>query len=414
MKIAMLTSSYPKWPGETTAPFIEEIAAHVAARGHEVHVLMPYRRDLRRESFERGVHLHTYRYAPTQALEVWGYAAALHGDVGLKTSTAAAVPLALASGVAALTRLTARVRFDLIHGHWVLPNGPVAALVAQARGLPLALSLHGSDVFLAERSVPTAWSARWAAQQAGGITSCSGDLAARLAALGGPSERMEVVPYGIDPDEFYPDPAEGATMRARLGIDSDRPLLVWLSRMVYKKGLSVLLDAMPEILRAQPDTLLALGGYGDLRPELEGQARRLGIERSVIFPGAIQRDAVNAFWNAGDLVVIPAVRDHSGNVDGLPNIVLESMSAGRPIVASHIAGIPQVITTGEHGLLTPPGDSQRLAESILTLLRDRERAAALGRAARQRVERELRWSHVAARFERIYEQAQAYHHKVTR
>lgn len=71
MKIAMLTSSYPKWPGEMTAPFIEEIAASVAARGHEVHVLMPQRSDLRRQPLERGVHLHTYRYAPTRSLEVW-------------------------------------------------------------------------------------------------------------------------------------------------------------------------------------------------------------------------------------------------------------------------------------------------------------------------------------------------------
>ncbi len=405
MKIAMLTSSYPKWPGETTAPFIEEIAAHVAARGHQVHVLMPYRSDLRRESCERGVHLHTYRYAPAQSLEVWGYAAALHGDVGLKPTTAAAIPLALASGFHALLTLTERHRFDMIHGHWVLPNGPVAALAARQRNLPLVLSLHGSDVFLAERTPPTAWVARWAARHAGGITACSGDLAARLAALGGPAERMEVVPYGIDPAEFFPDAAAGAAMRARLGIDPQRPLLVWLSRMVHKKGLSVLLDAMPAVLREQPDTLLALGGYGDLRSDLERQARRLGIEHSVIFPGAIARESVNAFWNAGDVVVIPAVRDQWGNVDGLPNIVLESMSAGRPIVASHIAGIPQVITCGEHGLLTPPGDAERLAEAILRLLRDRQYAARLGHAARERVERELRWTHVAERFERMYERA---------
>ena len=84
MKILMLTTSYPKWPGETTAPFIEEIAAGVAARGHEVHVLMPYRTDLRRAPIERGVHLHTYHYAPHPSLEVWGYAAAMQGDIGLQ------------------------------------------------------------------------------------------------------------------------------------------------------------------------------------------------------------------------------------------------------------------------------------------------------------------------------------------
>lgn len=402
MKIAMLTTSYPKWPGETTAPFIEEIAAHVAARGHEVHVLMPYRSDLRRAACERGVHLHTYRYAPLRALELWGYAAALRGDVGLKLGTLAAVPLALGSGLAALLRLTAVHAFDLLHAHWVLPNAPIAALVAHRRRLPLVISLHGSDVFLAEQSLLLAWSARWAARQAGAITACSGDLAARLARLGAPADRLTVVPYGIDPQAFRPDPVAGAALRARLGIDPQRPVLVWLSRMVYKKGLHVLLDAMPAVVRAQPDTLLVLGGYGDLRPALEAQARRLGIARNVLFPGVISRDQVNAFWNMGDVVVIPAIRDHRGNVDGLPNIVLEAMSAGRPIVASRVAGIPQVIDDGVHGLLAPPGDAEALSGAILRLVRDRRLAQRLGQTARQRVERELRWTHVAERFEQAY------------
>jgi glycosyltransferase involved in cell wall biosynthesis len=408
MKIAMLTSSYPKWPGETTAPFIEEIAASVAARGHEVHVLMPHRSDLRRQPCERGVHLHTYRYAPRRSLEVWGYSAALHGDVGIRPATIVAAPLALLSGLRSMLELTARERYDLIHGHWVLPSGAVAALVAQRRKLPLVLSLHGSDVFLAEQSAPTAWVARWAAQRADGITSCSGDLAARLARLGGPAERMRVIPYGIDAEQFYPAREAGAAIRAQLGVAPDRPLLVWVSRMVYKKGLSVLLNAMPAVLRRHPNALLVLGGYGDLRDALEQQARQLGIAEQVLFPGAVDRHAINAYWNAGDLVVVPAIHDHRGNVDGLPNIILESMSAGRPIVASRIAGIPQVIDHARHGLLVPEGDPTALADAIVDLLDRPDFAAELGRAARQRVEQELRWSHIAARFEAVYLEAQAH------
>ena len=408
MKIAMLTSSYPKWPGEMTAPFIEEIAASVAARGHEVHVLMPHRSDLRRQPFERGVHLHTYRYAPRRSLEVWGYSAALHGDVGIRPATIIAAPLALGSGLQALLKLTQHERYDLIHGHWVLPSGAVAALVAQRRKLPLVLSLHGSDVFLAEQTVPTAWVARWAAQRADGITSCSGDLAARLARLGGPAERMRVIPYGIDAEQFYPAPEAGAAIREQLGIAPDRPMLVWVSRMVYKKGLSVLLNALPAVLRQHPKLVLVLGGYGDLRDALEAQARELGIAENVLFPGPVDRASINAYWNAGDLVVVPAIHDHRGNVDGLPNIILESMSAGRPIVASRVAGIPAVIDHATHGLLVPEGDHTALAGAIIELLDRPEFAAELGRAARRRVEQELRWSHIAARFEHVYREALAH------
>ncbi len=405
MKIAMLTTSYPKWPGETTAPFIEEIAAGVAARGHEVHVLMPHRSDLRRAAVERGVHLHTFRYAPRRTWEIWGYAAALQGDIGVRRTALLAAPLALSSSLLALLRLTARGDFDLLHAHWVLPNGPVAALCARARGLPLAISLHGSDVFLAEKSAPTAWAARWAARQAGVITSCSGDLAVRLAALGGPSDRITVIPYGVDADAFKPGVDGVDTLRARLGIDPSQPVIFTLGRMVYKKGFGVLLDAFAAVVRDHPRAVLVLGGDGDLRDELQHQARGLGISASVRFPGVIGRAEVPVFFEMADVAVFPSIHDRRGNVDGLPNVLLEAMSLGRPIVASRVAGIPSVIEDGTHGLLAPEGDPAALAAALSRLVVDHDLAARLGRAARQRVEQELRWSHIAARIEHAYRHA---------
>ena len=400
----MLTSSYPKWPGETTAPFIEEIAAGVAARGHEVHVVMPYRADLRRPRVERGVYLHTYRYALHPRLEVWGYAAALRGDIGVRHAALWAAPFALLGGLQTLLRLTAAGDYTLIHAHWVLPNGPVAALCARLRGLPLVASLHGSDIFLAEQSAPAAWAARWAARQARTITACSGDLGARMAALGGPPERMVVVPYGVDADAFRPG-VDGTAMRTRLQIRPDQPVIVSLGRMVYKKGFDVLLEAMPRVLQEHPTAVLVLGGDGDLREALEARARRLGIAEQVRFPGVIPHNDVPAFFGMANVAVFPSIHDRRGNVDGLPNVLLEAMSIGRPIVASHVAGIPQVISHGTHGLLTAEGDAGALAAAMSRLLHDRELAERLGSAARRRVERELRWSQIAARFEEVYREA---------
>lgn len=407
MKILMLTTSYPKWQGETTAPFIEEIAAGVAARGHEVHVLMPYRADLRRAPVERGVHLHTYQYAPHPRLEVWGYAASMHGDIGLQEAALWAAPLALFRGTEALLRLLDAGDFSLVHAHWVLPNGPVAALGALTHGLPLVVSLHGSDVFLAERSAPAAWAARWAGQHAAAITSCSGDLAARLAVLGVSSDRMQVLPYGVDADMFRPNAAEGIALRKRLGIEDDRPVIFTIGRMVFKKGFGGLLQAMPRVLEKHPNALLVIGGQGDLHDTLEQQASRLGVAAHVRFPGVIGRDEVPAYFQMADVAVFPSVRDQRGNVDGLPNVLLEAMSMGRPIVASRVAGIPQVITDEVHGLLTPEGDVQALGTALSRLLEDRALAHRLGQQARIRVEHELRWSHIAARIEDVYNRAAA-------
>ena len=106
MNICMLTSSYPKYPGETTAPFIEEIAAGLVRRGHCVHVVAPYHRDIQRAPIERGVHLHFFRYSPVRALNVFGYAESLQADVGLRGAAIAAAPLAVGAGILELLRLT--------------------------------------------------------------------------------------------------------------------------------------------------------------------------------------------------------------------------------------------------------------------------------------------------------------------
>src|SRR5205814_6041968 len=152
LRIGMLASSYPLYAGDTTAPFIEELAANLAALGHEVHVALPAHPRLRRGACERGVRLHPFRYAPgLRPLQVWGYAASLAGDVGVKPTALAAAPLALAASAAACARLVRRARPDLLVAHWVIPNGPPAALVARAARLPLVVSLHGSDVYLAGR-----------------------------------------------------------------------------------------------------------------------------------------------------------------------------------------------------------------------------------------------------------------------
>ena len=412
----MLTSSYPKYPGETTAPFIEEIAAGLVRRGHTVHVVAPFHRDVRRAPVERGVHLHFFRYSPVRALNVWGYAESLQADVGLRGAVLAAAPLALGAGTLALWRLTGQQQpatstvlpacsFDLIHAHWVIPNGAPAALVAWLRGLPLVVSMHGSDVYLAERAAPLSLAAAATYRAAAAITACSGDLQQRALRLGAPADRVAVIPYGVDAGAFQPDPQAATSVRAELGLPPATPLIVTMSRLVYKKGLGYLLEAMPAILAEHPGAVLVIGGYGDLRAELERRARELGVAANVRFPGQIERERAARYIGAADVYAVPSIRDQGGNLDGLPNALLEGMAAARPIVASRVAGIPDVIADGVHGLLVPERDPAALAVAVSRLLADRALAGQLGAAARRRVGQELTWDQTAARFERSYQLA---------
>jgi glycosyltransferase involved in cell wall biosynthesis len=364
------------------------------------------------------------------ALNVYGYAESLKADVGLRWAAVGAAPLAVGAGMLEMLRLTSAERrarnveqgqnsvgsadsplsalspqFDLIHAHWVLPNGSPAALVAWLRGLPLVVSLHGSDVYLAERAAPLTLAAAATLRAAGAVTACSGDLQQRALRLGARPGSVEVIPYGVDTQAFQPDPQAAALVRAELGLAPATPLIVTVSRLVYKKGLTYLLEAFPRILAAHPNAVLVIAGYGDLRKELERRATELGVAGSVRFPGQLDRDRAARYVSAADVYVVPSIRDQGGNIDGLPNALLEGMGAARPIVASRVAGIPDVIRDGEHGLLVPERDPAALAAAIGRLLEDCALARQLGAAARRRVLEELTWDKNAERFERTYEKA---------
>ncbi|MGH7856713.1 MAG: glycosyltransferase, partial [Candidatus Binatia bacterium] len=180
MRVLMLTSSYPKFPGDGTAPFIEEIALEVARRGAAVDVVLPRHRDLVTEGRASGRPLRFFPYfAGPRTPHVWGYASSMVADRRLRSLALAVVPFAAIAAIAAIRRRLATERYDLVHAHWALPNGPLAALGCPRSGPPLVVSLHGSDVFVAERSRLLRALARRVLERAAAVSACSRDLAAR-------------------------------------------------------------------------------------------------------------------------------------------------------------------------------------------------------------------------------------------
>jgi len=404
--VVMLTTSYPRFPGDTIGTFMEPIATGVAARGHEVHVVLPWHPLLRRSGIEDGVRFHPFRYAPHPALNVYGYAGALARDTDLRWSAWASAPFGLAASYAATRRVACAVGATIVHGHWLLPSGVVAGLVAGRRAATV-VSLHGSDVYVAERYAVTRRLARRAAARADAITACSDDLRTRVIRLGADPARVDTVPYGVDADRFRPDAAARARVRVALNLAEDDLVVFTAGRFVRKKGFEYLIDAVATLATAVPHLHLVLGGGGDLDAELRARARARGIGDRVRFPGVLAQHEVGAYLAAADIAAVPSVHDEQGNVDGLPNTVMEALASGTPLVASRVAGIPAVVTHGHNGLLTEERDVAGLAEAIARLAGDAAWRATLGTAARLGVQTRHSWARVAEQFEAAYDRATA-------
>jgi glycosyltransferase involved in cell wall biosynthesis len=398
MNVLMVTSSYPRFPGDVVAPFIESIARGVAARGHRVDVVLPHHPELRRPAGEP-VTFFPYRYAPLERWSRWGYAQSMHKDVRVHRGAFLLAPLvALALRRVVAARLRA-LRYDVVHAHWVVPNAALIAGLVRGRGVPLVVSLHGSDVFVAETLMPARVLARRALHRAGAVTACSADLHRRALRLGARPERTRTVPYGVD--AMDPGDTDVAGVRAELGAPPGATLVLGLGRLVEKKGFAHLVAAAARV----PGVHVALAGEGDLRDELLARIAATGAPAVLV--GALNRTAVAATLAVADIVVVPSVVDRAGNVDGLPNVLLEAMAAGRAVIASRVAGIPDVVTDGVDGVLVPPGDPIALAEALARLAGDPALRQRLGAAARATVTETLSWERVARTFEESYAAAAA-------
>jgi glycosyltransferase involved in cell wall biosynthesis len=395
----MIATSYPRFPGDGVGSFMEPIAKGVAARGHDVHLVAPWHPAITRQPVEDGVHFHFFRYAPIPSMSVFGYATGLKSDTALKPAAWAVAPFAVLAGARMARRVAADIHATVIHAHWIIPGG-VLGMLARGR-VPLVVSAHGSDVFVAERVGVVARVARAVLQRAGWFTACSDDLRARGIALGAAPARSETVPYGVDAARFAPGPSIRREVRARLDI-GDAPLVVAAGRLVRKKGFAYLIDAAGPLSRQHPRVRVVIAGEGDLAEELRAQASGHPAVRLV---GRQDQDQVARLLAAADVVVVPSVHDEAGNVDGLPNVALEAMSAAAPVVATDVGGLPQAIEDGVTGRLVPEKNAAALAAAIGELLADRPRARALGDAARRRVERDFSWDQTAARFEAAYDRA---------
>jgi glycosyltransferase involved in cell wall biosynthesis len=392
----MATHTYPRYPGDGTAPFLDTIVRGLVASGHSIDVVLPYHPEFGFAD-EDGLRFHPFRYSPVGRWSPWGYGQSLRGDATIPPSVLALAPAIVVALRRKIGQFLREGKHDLVHAHWAVPNGSVVAGVARRRGVPMLVSLYGTDVSVAERYGVLRRAAASAFAGAGAITACSEDLRRRAEALGADPRRIETIRHGVDADGFNPGLADEGLRRRLLGDRGDELLVVAAGRLVEVKGFEYLVEAAAKVSGIR----VAIIGEGELLPALERRAGELGAP--VTFLGNLPyHHQVAETMASADVVVVPSVVDSAGRVDGLPSTVLEALASGRPIVATRIGGIPEVIADGKNGLLVEERDTVALAAALERLRDDPGERRRLGGEARRSALAALSWDTTIARFDACY------------
>jgi glycosyltransferase involved in cell wall biosynthesis len=235
----------------------------------------------------------------------------------------------------------------------------------------------------------------WLLRYADRAVAVSDELCGQLRGLGVPDSRLVRIHNAVEGDEGWAATPPGVFRQAH-GIPLDAPLVTVLGRITREKGQRVLLEALRGLLAVVPQAHAAVVGEGVDEDRVRRMVGSLGLESAVHFAGW-QRPVAPVYVDS-DVIVLPSLR-----FEGIPNVMLEAMAAGRPLVATTVGGVAEVAVHGEHALLVPPGDPVALASAIARLLQDKPLRDRLVEAARRQVETRHSPARRAARIGEIYD-----------
>ncbi|WP_067859001.1 glycosyltransferase family 4 protein [Nocardia shimofusensis] len=313
-------------------------------------------------------------------------------------------PTTLMLPTPAVARRAARlVREEKCDTVWFGAAAPLALLtpgLRRAGAERVLASTHGHEV---------GWSMLPGARQALRVIGESTDVVTyvskytrgRFASAFGANAALEYLPPGVDPGVFRPDPAARAELRARYGL-GERPTILCLSRLVPRKGQDALIVAMREIRTRIDGAVLVIAGGGPYEEKLRGLAQALEVSGDVVFTGRVPSAELAAHHTVADVFAMPARTRGAGlDVEGLGIVYLEASATGVPVIAGRSGGAPETVREGETGHVVDGRRVEEIADAVVSVLSDRDAAAAMGAAGRAWVQQHWHWDAIGARLREL-------------
>lgn len=260
-------------------------------------------------------------------------------------------------------------RWDCLFGSWGYPDAVAVAAIARLTGRPMIAKVHGSDVNVFTQEPARRRQICWALGRSAHVVAVSQALATRLEELGVDGRRIAVLYNGVDPSRFYPVPQPQA--RRELGYAEEDRIILFVGNVQASKGCMELVQAFAKLRQRVPRLKLVFVGAGPQQKALASECSTLGMAGDVTFAGRLAHDQIVRWFGAADVFCLPS------HAEGVPNVVLEAMACGTPVVATRVGGIPEVLPAYA-GVMVPPKNVDALDEALFTALHstwDRPRIA---------------------------------------
>jgi glycosyltransferase involved in cell wall biosynthesis len=393
MKILVLTSTYSRYKNDTEPKFVDNLCQQLSS-GNTIHVIAPHAKGIPRKEILDGIPVFRFRYC-FESWQTLAYDGGILPNLKQNRLRMLLVPLFIISQLMLTIQLLRKNHYDIIHAHWIIPQGLVAILARPfAKSTPaIVLTSHGGDLF-ALKGALLSYLKKWITRRADALTVVSSAMKRKAVELGLQEESgITEIPMGVDSYGTFLPAAH----------DTGRTGLLFVGRLVDKKGLEYLLKAMPIVLAKYPMQHLTVTGDGPLKKSLVALCHQLDITNRVEFTGSLTNRDIAPLLQSCEIAVFPSIVTDSGDQEGTPVAIMEALACGCVTIASDYPGVRDIITDGETGLIVAGKSSEALAQGILTLLDNPEMQQQLSENGRASVQAHYDWQVISGKFIALFQ-----------
>ena len=373
--VLVLASTYPRWKDDSTPKFVESLSRGLAEHGMNITVLAPHFEGARRSENLNGINVYRFKYAP-EKYETLAYQGGMLNNVKKNTLSKLLLLSFLFSEALYVIRLVFKLKINIIHAHWLIPQGLVAVIVKKIilwKRISVLVTAHGSDIH-AIKNFTYNYLKDWVCKNSDGATAVSNAVATHM----DKANNLFVRSMGVDAKYHFLPP-----------VSDDRRHLLFVGRLIDKKGCDVLLMAFNEVLKNHPSLMLKIIGNGPEEASLKELCKTLEITKNVEFIGGLPQEKLTKWYQSAKIFIMPSLQE------GLGLVAAEAMACECPVIASNLDTITDLIKHNVDGLLVNSNDSQALAEAIKTLTEDPVTAKRLAKQARKKVLDMFDWTIVS-------------------
>ncbi len=391
-RLLILTSTFPRWKEDEDPPFVYELCLRLK-KHYDIHVLAPHYPGTVKEERFAGLQVTRYRYF-FMPWELLAYQGGILATLRQKPLQNILVPFFLLAQLFALIRLLRRSKFDLIHAHWLLPQGFIAFLARLFTKScpPLLCTSHGGDLFGLQGTLLN-WIKRLVVSHSTALTVVSHALRDEVFKLGAKDDKVHVIPRGVDLQNIFVPPVTR----------TNNGSLLFVGRLVEKKGLRYLIDALPMILKRHPQASLQIAGDGPEKEALARQVAELRINERVEFLGPMKKESLPQLYRRSDVVIFPSVIAEGGDREGFGLVLVEALGCECATVATDLPAMRDIIIDGRTGLVVPQKNVQKLAKKVICLLDDPVLSRSLGKEGRRFVLERYDWNFIGLKYMELIE-----------